>query len=145
MRVRRLPHYHYAVYGHQTLVEGNTSAFDARRFQDFSWAMLAPELDHFATSKWLLERGVHNIILRCSASVNLLDAVRSGSVLAVIPCFAGDAEPALRRVSEPFVPDTGRIWMVLPDDVNRRPAVRQAADRIVSLFQSSFPDHPTKV
>ena len=138
MKVRQLPHYTYAVYGARSLVENLPAAFDERRFSRFNWAMMAQELDHFATSKWLLGQKVKNVVLRCSASINLLDAVKSGSVLAVVPCFAADTEPSLMRVSDPFVPDTGRIWMVLPDDINRKPAIRQTADRIVDLFENQF-------
>lgn len=138
MRVRRLPHYRYAVYGHKDLVSGKDEAFDERRFTSFNWAMMAEELDHFATSKWLIGHGVKHPHLRCSASINLLDAIRSGGLLAVAPCFAGDAEPDFVRVSEPFVPEMGRCWMVLPDDVNKRPHVRRAADRLVTLFESEF-------
>lgn len=138
MRVRRLPHYHYAVYGAKALVENRPEALDERRFTEFNWAMMAEELDHFATSKWLIGKGVKNPVLRCSASINLMDAVRSGGLLAVVPCFAGDAEPSFMRVSQPFVPDAGRIWMVLPDDVNKRPHVRRVADRLVDLFERTF-------
>ncbi len=100
--------------------------------------MLAQELDHFATSKWLIDQGVRSPIVRCSASVNLLDAVKSGGVLAVIPCFAGDVDPALTRVSEPFVPGNSQIWLVLPDDINRRPHIRRTADLLVNLFTENF-------
>ena len=138
MRVRQLRHYNYAVYGANTLVSDKPEAYDDRRFSAFNWAMMAQELDHFATSKWLIKQGVKNPTLRCSASINLLDAVKSGSLLAVLPCFAADPEPTLTRVSEPFIPDSGRIWMVLPDDINRKPAIRMTADRLVSLFESHF-------
>lgn len=138
MRVRRLPHYHYAVYGARGLVDGQEEAFDDRRFTECNWAMMAEELDHFATSKWLIANGVKHPHVRCSASINLMDAIRSGGLLAVVPCFAGDGEPDFVRVSEPFVPETGRIWMVLPDDVNKRPHVRRAADRLVTLFEQQF-------
>lgn len=138
MRVRRLPHYHYAVYGADSLVASQEGAFDDRRFTTFNWAMMAEELDHFATSKWLIGNGIKNPHLRCSASINLMDAVKSGGLLAVLPCFAGDEEPGFVRVSDTFVPETGRIWMVLPDDVNKRPHVRQTADRLVELFEQKF-------
>jgi len=138
MRVMRLPSYTYAVYGAAKLVVDRAEAFDARRFSVFQWAMLAQELDHFATSKWLLEQGVVNPVIRCSASINLLDAVKSGRVLAVLPCFSGDSETALSRVSEPFVPGNAQIWMVLPEDVNRRPHLRQTADLLVELFNKKF-------
>jgi len=138
LRVKRLPNYSYAVYGKKTLVERELHAYDKRRFSRFHWAMLAQELDHFATSQWLMDQGVINPIARFSASINLLDAVKSGDVLAVIPCFAGDREPDLVRVSDPFIPGSGQIWMVLPDDVNRRPHIRQTADALVALFNENF-------
>jgi len=141
MRVKRLPSYTYAVYGAAELVANQPAAFDARRFTMFQWAMLAQELDHFATSKWLLGQGVTNPIIRCSASINLLDAIKSGKVLAVVPCFSGDGEVGLSRVSEPFVPSSGQIWMVLPEDVNRRPHIRQTADLLVDLFNEKFADN----
>lgn len=138
MRVKRLPSYTYAVYGKNTLVEQEPSAFTAKRFKNFEWAMLAQELDHFATSQWLIDQGVTNPIARFSASINLLDAVKSGAVLAVIPCFVGGKNTDLVRVSEPFTPGNSQIWMVLPDDVNRRPHIRQAADILVALFNDCF-------
>ena len=138
LRVRKIPHYRYAVYGARSLVGGREDAFDERRFENFDWAMMSEELNHFGTSKWLLNQGVKNVVLRCSQSDNLLHAVRGGSVLAVIPCFAGDPEPLLERVSEAFIPDATHIWMLLPDDVKRKPGVRQVADRLVALFESRF-------
>ncbi len=134
MKVRRLPHFNYAVYAAESLVAGRESAFDDRRFSRFEWAMLLPELDHFPTSKWLKAHCNKAPLLRCSTSINLLDAVKSGHVLAILPAFIGDNEHILKRVSSPFIPDHGQIWMVLPDDVGRRPHVRAVADRLVALF-----------
>lgn len=136
MKVRRLPDYAYAVYGASKLVSNREEAFDERRFTQFNWAMLLPELDHFPTAKWLSAQADMTPILRCSSSINLLDAVKSGHVLAVLPCFAGDAEQGFTRVCEPFVPDSGQIWMVMPDDINKRPHIREAADKIWDLFQT---------
>ena len=42
----------------------------------------------------------------------------------------------LRRVSEPFVPDYGGHWIVLADDLRRRPHVRRVTDRIVEFLQA---------
>lgn len=142
VRVRRLPHYTYAVYGKTEMVADREAAFDNRRFNEFRWAMLAPELDHFATSSWLKDQGVTSPVFRCSASVNLLDALLGGDLLAVIPCFVGDAECALARVSDPFVPTSGEIWMVLAEDAGRRPSIRQTADTLWELFCDKFkPEH----
>ncbi|WP_262694742.1 LysR family transcriptional regulator [Kordiimonas aquimaris] len=145
MKVRRLPDYAYAIYGGKRLVAAREDAFDERRFNTFDWAMLLPELDHFPTAKWLVERTNQTPILRCSSSINLLDAVKSNQVLAILPCFAGDAEPDFVRVCHPFVPDSGQIWMVTPDDISKRPHIRETADKICALFRSmrqvTNPDH----
>lgn len=134
--VRRLPDYGCAAYGHVDLVRDRPQAFDARRFTAFDWAALAPELAHFPTARWLAGQCRSEPVIRCSTSVNLLDAVLSGRVLAVLPCFAADGDARLRRVAPPFVPDYDGHWLVMADDVRRRPHVRRAADRIVALLEA---------
>lgn len=133
--IRRLPDYACAVYGANKLVKGKEEAHDDRRYSAFEWAALIPELEHFPTARWLCERLQASPIVRFSSSVNLLDAVKGASVLAVLPCFAGDAESELVRLSEPFIPDYGGHWLVLADDARRRPYVRCAADRIVDFMK----------
>ena len=135
--LRRLPDYACAVFGASSLVQNRAEAFDDRRFESFDWAALVDELDHFPTARWLSSRLQRDPVVRFSTSINLLDAVKSGSVLAVIPCFAGDPEDDIVRVSDPFVPDYGGHWLALADDVRRRPYVRRAADRIVAFLQEN--------
>lgn len=133
--IRRLPDYACAVYGATSLVGGRAEAHDKRRYKAFDWAALAPELQHLPTARWLAARLGKAPIVRCSLSVNLLEAIRSGSVLAVVPCFAADGEERLTRVSAPFIPDYDGHWLVMADDVRRRPHVRRAADRLVELLE----------
>lgn len=134
--LRRLPDYACAVFGASKLVRHCPKAFDDRRFSEFEWAALVQELEHFPTARWLSKRIPKAPVARFSASINLLDAVKSGKVLAVLPCFAGDVEKGVVRVSETFVPDYGGHWLVLADDVRRRPHVRRVADRIVEFLQA---------
>ena len=137
LTLKRLPDYACAVYGDSRLVAGNASAFDSRRFAQFDWVALFEELDHFPTARWLADRLRKRPVARFSTSINLLDAVKSSSVLAVLPCFAGELETGISRVSKPFIPDYGGHWMVLGADTRRRPHVRRAASRIESLLGSS--------
>ena len=135
--IKRLPDYSCAVYGAAELVRGRDEAFDSRRFSEFKWAALVEELDQFPTARWLGRRLRTSPVVRFSTSINLLDSVKGGKVLAVVPCFAGDSEEGLVRVSETFVPEYGGHWMVLADDTRRRPHVRRAADRIVTFLQDN--------
>ena len=135
--VRRLPDYACAAYGAASLVGEDPCAFDERRFARFEWAALAEELEHFPTARWLSSRIGKEPVVRFSASTNLLDAVKGGAVLAVLPCFAGDREDDLVRISKPFIPDYGGHWIVLADDVRRRPHVRRVSDRIVAFLKAN--------
>ena len=136
--VKRLPDYACAVYGASTLVRAREEAFDDRRFSKFEWAALVEELDHFPTARWLSNRLQKTPVVRFSTSINLLDAVKGGTVLAVLPCFAGDIEKGIERVSETFVPDYGGHWIVLGNDTRRRPHVRLTADRIIAFLHASL-------
>ncbi len=135
--VKRLPDYGVAVYGHPDLVGDRPEAFDERRFSAFDWAALIPELEHLPTARWLMERVTQPPVARFSASTNLLEAVRSARVLALLPCFAVEPGSSLIRVSEPLVPDYGGHWLVMADDVRRRPQVWRAAMRLVEVLEAN--------
>jgi len=136
LAVKRLPDYACAAYGAASRVRDRAEAFDNRRYPQFEWAALVEELDHFPTARWLSDRLRKNPVARFSTSVNLLDAVKGGHVLAVLPCFIGDVEEHIVRVSDPFVPDYGGHWIVMGDDIRRRPQVRRTANRIIAFLQS---------
>lgn len=135
--VRRLPDYACAVYGASQLVEKRPDAFDDRRYSTFGWAALVEELDQFPTARWLSERLQKTPIARFSTSINLLDAVRSGCLLAVMPCFAGEVAQNIVRVSETFLPDYGGHWIVMGSDARRRPHVRRVAHRVSAFLEAN--------
>lgn len=134
LKVRALKHYSYAVYGCKTLIDRLGPIRSQRDTEQYDWAMLSAELDHFPTSQWLNTLGVPEPVVRCSSSSNLLDAALGGDLLAVVPCFVADRHERLARASAPFVPEGQQVWMVLPQDIDHRPDIRAAADRFVALY-----------
>ena len=134
IKLKKLPDYAFAPYGARKLVRGQKAAFDKRRFSQFNWAALAGEFDHFPSARMLASQLKVRPVARFSLSTNLLDGVKSGHVLALLPCFAGDAEKELVRLGRPFVPDYGGHWLVMAEDAARRPHVRHAADRLIELL-----------
>ncbi len=136
LTVKRLPDYGFAAYGLAKLVKDRPEAFDERRFSAFDWATLATELEHLPTMRWLSERLAQPPVARFSLSTNLLDAVESGRVLAYLPCFAAERRKSLIRLSEPRIPSYGGHWLVLADDMRRRPNVWRLAERIVQLLET---------
>jgi len=65
----------------------------------------------------------------------LCDAARAGAGFAVLPCYLGDADPALRRVG-PILPEVAADqWLLVHRDLRALPRVRAVMDALVQLFR----------
>lgn len=64
----------------------------------------------------------------------LRDMVRSGAGRAVLPCYIGDADPALKRVGGVIEELSHDAWIVMHDDDRKRAEVRLFVDRMVDLL-----------
>ncbi|HZW72223.1 MAG TPA: hypothetical protein VFF43_01695, partial [Caldimonas sp.] len=54
---------------------------------------------------------------------------------AVLPCYLGDADPALRRVG-PILPEVAADqWLLVHRDLRALPRVRAVMDALVQLFR----------
>ena len=65
----------------------------------------------------------------------LHEAARAGAGLAVLPCYLGDADPALQRVGG-VVPEVfADQWLLVHRDLRALPRVRAVMDAVIELFQ----------
>ncbi|HEY4163082.1 MAG TPA: LysR family transcriptional regulator [Dongiaceae bacterium] len=65
----------------------------------------------------------------------LQEATRTGAGLAVLPCYLGDADPALKRIGA-VIPDVAADqWLLVHRDLRTLPRVRSAMDAVIRLFQ----------
>ncbi|MEM8589137.1 MAG: LysR substrate-binding domain-containing protein [Pseudomonadota bacterium] len=83
--------------------------------------------------------------VRCASSLILLEAVKAGAGLGLLPCYAADPEPDLVRVSGTIEELQGQIWLVYHADSRNRPAVMTLVDRLDALFAQHgrlTVDHP---
>lgn len=64
----------------------------------------------------------------------LLELARSGGGRAVLPCFIGDAEPALSRHGPPIADLAHDLWITMHDDDRTRPEVRTMIDRLAGVL-----------
>jgi DNA-binding transcriptional LysR family regulator len=92
-------------------------------------------LAEMPAARWLAERCAGaSIVLRSREAVDLLTAVRSGAGLAVLPCFLGDEEPTLVRLTpEPIA--TRRLSLVYRRDGRLSPELRAVASLIVESLR----------
>jgi len=84
---------------------------------------------------WLLEHGEGiAVVMRCNSIVAALNAAILGMGLTVLPCFLGDAEPALRRLT-PRVIGSRDVFLVVHPDLARVARVRAVMQFMVETFE----------
>jgi DNA-binding transcriptional LysR family regulator len=65
----------------------------------------------------------------------LHDAVRGGAGLAVLPCYLGDTDRALRRIGPVIKEVSADQWLLVHRDLRELARVRRVMDALVTLFQ----------
>lgn len=86
-----------------TPIEASASSTGSRRHS----------LSQLRISRWLDARGYSGrSVYRANSFIAMLDAVKSGIGVAVMPCYLGDREPQLQRVGEPIAEPRGELWLL---------------------------------
>lgn len=105
---------------------------------DFPWVAGDETFAHLDSSKWLQQQGLDaNAVLRTNSHVNVLNLVKAGAGLAVLPCYLGDLEPSLCRVI-PTPPKAWRsdLWLLTRADLRHVPRIKQLFD---AVFEGTRP------
>jgi DNA-binding transcriptional LysR family regulator len=83
---------------------------------------------------WLAEHGGSaNVVLRGNSIIAVFNAALVGLGATVLPCFLGDPEPTLRRLT-PRVLGEREIMLVVHPDLARVARVRAVMDFLVEVF-----------
>lgn len=89
---------------------------------------------------WLKENGLEDaVVMQHGSALGLLASVRSGTGLAVLPCFVADTDPDLVRCLPPTEDDRG-LWLLTHERLRHTPRVRAVldflADRLARIARS---------
>ena len=135
-----------AVYGSRDFLRDKPDARTERRYRTCAWVGYDDNHHHLRSATWLeARRQGAKPQVRCASSLILLEAVKAGAGLGLLPCYAADPEPDLVRVSGTFDELQGQIWLVYHADSRNRPAVMTLVDRLDALFarhERLTVDHP---
>jgi len=105
--------------------------------REAAWVTYPEEQSHVITARWVdqqLRVMGGNVALRASTLPLRAAAVRAGIGVGLLPCFLGDADPTLDRITPP-VPELGaEYWVIVHRDLRRAACVRAVIDWIRRVF-----------
>ena len=73
--------------------------------------------------------------LRTNNGVVLANAIRGGNGVGVLPCFLGDTDPRLTRLSPILEEATTALWLLVHEDLRAVPKIRIVMDELIRLFR----------
>jgi len=129
---RKLGRAAYAIYGNTELAR---CAADRARLSRLPWLGFDDDHSYMPGQRWtheLLAGGRPQV--RVNDWLVLLEAVRVGAGLAVLPCYLGDHEPALHRIGAPLEEVAADQWLLVHRDLRNLPRVRAVMDAVIGLF-----------
>ena len=130
-----------AVYGTTELAGEHAAARTEGRWRDCPWVAYDTPHEYFRSMAWLAERvGDRPPRVRANRVALQLEAVRAGAGLGLVPCFVGDAEPALVRLSAPIADLAIDYWLLYHPDLKTVARVRRVSDWIRTVFREARPE-----
>ena len=78
------------------------------------------------------------VVHRCNATTALAVAARHGMGVALLPCYIGDADPGLRRLTGPELASQ-EIWLLVHGDLRRTPRIKAVIDWLDDLMARAGP------
>jgi DNA-binding transcriptional LysR family regulator len=112
-------------------------AFYARAASVTGCVALAAEAAAATPSqRWLRDRHGDAIVMVASDMRLLLDLALGGAGRVLLPCFAGDAEPGLARVSPDIADLAHEEWLVSHHEARHDAPIRKALDALHRLLSA---------
>jgi DNA-binding transcriptional LysR family regulator len=125
-----------AIYGAASLVESQPSARSEARWRACPWVAYDAPHEYFRSMAFLMGHlGDRRPRVRANRFALQLEAIRAGAGLGILPCFVGDADPTLVRLTAPLTELGGGYWLLVHPDLKAVPRVRKLIDWIRTSFK----------
>jgi DNA-binding transcriptional LysR family regulator len=127
----------FGLYGARSYLERRAVSRDELSRHDFV-GFLEPMLG-LPQAKWLSTLGAKRIGFRANNDAVLLEAVREGQGLGVLPELIADADPTLQKIQVEAAPPELPVWLAWHRELRNVPRVRAVADTIIAAFRARLP------
>lgn len=130
---RKLTDVAYAFYGRRT-ASRRVAAVD---FSSNDFVGYEESLSHVPQERWLDKLAHHRKVRFRTNTLNALQAAaRAGLGLALLPCFVGDKDPLLRRLTCDEATPTRELYLLVHPELRRSPRVRVVLDFIIEAAKA---------
>ncbi|MEE8350700.1 MAG: LysR family transcriptional regulator [Rhodospirillales bacterium] len=132
---RRLSKLAFAPYASGDYLSGAKGA--KAPLKAHTWIGFDDNLSHLAAAKWLRDSLPGAAIgLRVNSLTAMLSTARAGMGCAMLPCFMGDQEKSLKRLSPPLVKAGSELWLLTHEDLKKTARVRAFMDFFADALKS---------
>jgi DNA-binding transcriptional LysR family regulator len=118
-------------------VYGRIDGVDRDPLHGAGWVTYPEEQSHLISACWVdqqMRATEGRVALRASTLPLRAAAVRAGIGVGLLPCYAGDADPLLERITPPITELGAEYWVIVHRDLRRAACVRAVIDWIRRLF-----------
>lgn len=126
-----------ALYASLDYIEKHPDTLTENRYRTCDWVLFTEEQAHYKSMRWLdahLELSAPAQRVTTTALVH--DAVAADSGLGLLPCFIGDKDQRLARITPPIEELPAEYWMIIPPESAQFPYLRRAIDWVADSFTS---------
>ena len=102
-----------------------------------AWVTYTEEQAHYPTARWVqrqIEESGAGVAARASNTTMQHAAIRAGAGRGLLPCFVGDADSLLERVTPTVDEAAAEYWVIVHRDLRRAVCVRAVIDWVRALF-----------
>lgn len=121
---RRVGLIRQAVYGQRRHWQGKQTPLAS--FTGHRWIGPDNHMGNSALETWMTQQGLDAFChYRIDSMLGMQTATRAGSGVAVLPCYLGDADPELLRLTDPVQDLDIPLWLLTHPDLKRVKRIRE--------------------
>ncbi|MEX0347523.1 MAG: LysR family transcriptional regulator [Rhizobiaceae bacterium] len=136
---QKLARVEFAVYGKTTGRASDAALMPVQTIEGSEWIELAGPGPQTPSSRWLDRKTAGALPIRLPSTHAVLEAIAAGAGHGVLPCFIGDRNVSLERISSPIAELAHDQWLVSHDEDRHVQPVRKVIDRLANLVRANRP------
>jgi DNA-binding transcriptional LysR family regulator len=128
---RRICRFRFALYASRAYLENHGDA----DLQDHRWILTEESFEQLPPQLWKKNRGAVRIVFTSNSAMVTVAAVKRGLGVAPLPCFLGDQEQGLVRMSPPLDAPTMDLWILTHPDLRNTARVKALMHYLVAELE----------